>query len=90
MEIEILTRQDLEIFRQKLLRELSDLLEVSPREAGKEYLRTKEVRKMLGDISAGTLQNLRIKGLLKPSKIEGVFYYRLSEVKALLNAGSGL
>jgi hypothetical protein len=56
----------------------------------REYLRTKEVREMLGGISSGTLQNLRIRGLLNPSKIEGVYYYRLSEVKALLNAGSGV
>jgi len=46
----------------------------------KEYLRTKEVNKILGNISPGTLQNLRVKGPLKPSKIEGVYYYKLSEV----------
>ena len=89
MEIEILTKQDLETFRQKLISELSDLLRISPKESEKEYLRTNEVRKILGGISSGTLQNLRVKGLLKPSKIEGVFYYKLSEVKALLSAGSG-
>lgn len=89
MEIEIITRQDLEIFRQKLLSELSSLIQASPRESDKEYLRTNEVRKMLGGISPGTLQNLRVKGLLKPSKIEGVYFYKYSEVKALLSAGSG-
>ena len=88
MEIEILTKQDLEIFRQKLISELSDLLRISPKESEKEYLRTNEVRKLLGGISPGTLQNLRVKGLLKPSKIEGVYYYKLSEVKALLSEGS--
>jgi hypothetical protein len=90
MEIDILTKQDLETFRHKLLSELSELLHISAPEPQKEFVRTKEVRKMLGGISAGTLQNLRVKGLLKPSKIEGVYYYKLSEVKALLNAGSGV
>jgi Helix-turn-helix domain len=90
MEIDIITKQDLEIFRQKLLQELSSLMGVSQSKSEKEYLRTNEVRAMLGGISAGTLQNLRVKGLLKPSKIEGVYYYKLSEVKALLNAGSGI
>lgn len=89
MEVDILTKQDLELFRQKLLNELSDLMRIAPRDNEKEYLRTHEVRKMLGGISSGTLQNLRVKGLLKPSKIEGVYYYKLSEVKALLSAGSG-
>ena len=89
MEVDILTKQDLELFRQKLLSELSNLMRIAPRENEKEYLRTNEVRKMLGGISSGTLQNLRVKGLLKPSKIEGVYYYKLSEVKALLSAGSG-
>lgn len=89
MEVDILTKHDLELFRQKLLRELSDLMRIAPHETEKEYLRTHEVRKMLGGISPGTLQNLRVKGLLKPSKIEGVYYYKLSEVKALLSAGSG-
>lgn len=88
MEIDILTKQDLEIFRRKLISELSDLMHLTLREPEKEYLRTNEVRKMLGGISSGTLQNLRVKGLLKPSKIEGVYYYKLSEVKTLLGAGS--
>jgi len=88
MEIDILTKQDLEIFRQRLLNELSDLLRMSSGKSELEYLRTNEVRKILGGISPGTLQNLRVKGLLKPSKIEGVYYYKLSEVKALLSAGS--
>jgi len=87
MQIEILTKQDLEVFGQKLLNELSALIQ-SPRESEKKYLRTNEVRKMLGGISPGTLQNLRVKGLLKPSKIEGVFYYKLSEVTTLLNGNN--
>ena len=90
MQVELITKQDLEIFKQQLVSELSDLLRVTPSKSEKEYLRTNEVRKMLGGISPGTLQNLRVKGLLKPSKIEGVFYYKLSEVEALLDAGSNL
>lgn len=88
MEIDVITKQDLDTFRQVLLRELIKLIGKQPDSTEKEYLRSKEVRKLLGGISNGTLQNLRIKGLLKPSKIEGVFYYKASEVKALLNAGS--
>ena len=89
MEIEIVTKDDLEIFRQKLLRELAEFLNKPSSQTEREFLRSREVRKLLGGISPGTLQNLRVKGLLKPSKIEGVFYYKLSEVKTLLSAGSG-
>lgn len=90
MEIEIITRRDLEEFRYRLIDELVEIIRNQDSKTEAEYLRSKEVRKLLGGISNGTLQNLRVKGLLKPSKIEGVFYYKLSEVKALLNAGSGV
>jgi len=89
MEIEIITKHDLEDFRHRLMHDLAAFMRGQSDEQEKEYLRSKEARKMLGGISNGTLQNLRVKGLLKPSKIEGVFYYKLSEVKALLSAGSG-
>lgn len=85
MEIEIVTKHDLEVFRQKLLNELLEFLHKPPVQPEKEYLRSREVRKLLGEISSGTLQNLRVKGLLKPAKIEGVFYYKMSEIKVLLN-----
>lgn len=88
MEIDLVTKTDLENFRQKLLQDLATILCTSQSEIEKEYLRTKEVRKILGGISNGTLQNLRIKGLLTPSKIQGTFYYKSSEVKALLDAKS--
>lgn len=89
MEIEILTKQDLQTFKEELLDELVKVLNTSVNAKEKEFLRTKEVRHLLG-ISNGTLQNLRVKGLLNPSKIEGVYYYNLSEIKALLNARTEL
>jgi Helix-turn-helix domain len=85
MEIEIITKRDLEAFGQQLLHDLFDLLSQKHVEQEKPYLRSKEVRKLLGGISAATLQSLRVKGILKPTKIEGVFYYRMNEIKALLN-----
>jgi len=88
MEIELLTKNDLEIFRQRLLTDLAGVIQQNTDRSEPEFLRTKGVRKILGGISPGTLQNLRVKGLLKPSKIEGVYYYKLSEVRALLDAGS--
>ena len=89
MQIELVTKDDLKAFKEDLLQSLTAFLSKQTHRNEKEYLRTKEVRQLLG-ISNGTLANLRIKGLLKPSKIEGVYYYRLSEIKALLDAGTQL
>lgn len=86
MGIEILTKQDLVNFKQELLTAFAEILRGSSSEPEKEFLRSKEARKMLGGISNGTLQNLRVSGLLKPSKIGGVFYYKRSEIIMLLHA----
>ena len=86
MQIEIVTKQDLEAFKDELLQALTAYME-KPMGAQKPWLRSKEVRQMLG-ISAGTLQNLRVKGLLHPTKVEGVYYYKYTEITDLLNAGT--
>lgn len=83
---ELATKQDLEALKTDLLKEFAAILS-SGEAKTKEWVRSKEVRQLLG-ISTGTLQNLRIKRLLNPNKVEGVYYYRLSEIQALLNAGS--
>lgn len=83
---ELLTKKDLEIFKTELLETLTALIK-KHKKPDKEWLRSKEVRKML-NISYGTLQNLRVKKLLNPTKVQGVYYYRLSEIEALLNAGN--
>lgn len=43
-----------------------------------------EVRKLL-NISAGTLQNLRINGTLAYTKIGGLMYYKYSDIEKVLN-----
>ncbi len=87
MNIEIVTKQDLEVFKHELLHALTAFMNDRGIQETKQWLRSKEVRQLLG-ISSGTLMNLRVKGLLKPSKIEGVYYYKLSEITELLHAGT--
>lgn len=82
MHIEIITKEDLQIFRLQLLEDLEKLLK-SKSQNTKLWLKSPQVRSML-KISAGTLQNLRITGKLNPSKIGGSFYYRLEEIEKLL------
>lgn len=73
MPAQIVTTDDLLIFKQELLDELQKVFSQNTTPT-KQWLRSSEVRKMLA-ISPGTLQNLRINGTLPYSKVGGVIYY---------------
>ena len=87
MMIEVITKEDLHFFRIQLLRDIEQLLTVKNSNMDGEWLRSSDVRKLL-KISHGTLQNLRIGGRLKPTKINGTYFYRNSEVRRLLELGT--
>lgn len=78
MAAQIITTEDLYIFKQELLQELKELI-VSLPPHQKKWLKSPEVRKMLG-ISPGTLQNLRINGTLPYTKVGGVMYYAYEDI----------
>lgn len=80
---QLLTVGDLEIFRTELIQEISDLLKNAIGSPAKKWLKSTEVKKLLG-ISTGTLQNLRINGTLSYSKIGGTAYYDYDEIAKLL------
>jgi hypothetical protein len=82
MNIEVITKEDLQVLRRELLEDLKQFLSSSKQEP-KKWLRSADVRKML-NISPGTLQNLRITGQLKPSKIGGSFYYAFQDIQSLM------
>ena len=85
MEIEVITKEDLQNFRTQLINDLRELL--IPREAKfvKPWLRNSEVRKLL-NISANTVQRLRIAGKLPSSKVGGIHYYRYEDIEKLLSS----
>jgi hypothetical protein len=87
MTYEIITQEDLQKFRLQLLEDLTRMLSgaVQP-QSNKEWLRSSEVRKILG-ISHGTLQNLRIKNILPHRKIGGLMYYKYQDILRLLEGG---
>ena len=85
MGVEVVTKEDLQAFRQELLNDLKALLSFKTNE-NNEWLRSSEVRKLL-KISPGTLQNLRITGRLKPVKIGGIFFYKSTDIDNLLKTG---
>lgn len=83
MQIEVITREDLQVLRQQLLDDIKELLSSNKSATSKEWLRSSEVRKLL-KISPGTLQNLRISGQLSPSKVNGIYFYRYGDVMKML------
>ncbi|MFA6059608.1 MAG: helix-turn-helix domain-containing protein [Taibaiella sp.] len=86
MQIEMVTREDLQNFKAELLQELKQFISAVSTDKQKTWLKGHEVRKLL-KISAGTLQNLRVNGQLHPSKIGGSFYYPYPEIESLLEKG---
>ncbi|MFA9195926.1 helix-turn-helix domain-containing protein [Flavobacterium sp. FBOR7N2.3] len=84
MAIEIITIEDLNEFRSLLLNDLKEMLLAKP-EQTKQWLKSNEVRKLL-NISAGTLQTLRINGTITYTKIGGILYYSSADLNKLLEA----
>ena len=85
MNVELITRQDLREFKNDLLNEIKQIIKPAQGQS-KQWLKSVEVRKLL-NISPGTLQNLRINGTLRYSKIGGMMYYKLEDIHKLLEGG---
>ena len=87
MTYEIITQEDLQKFRLQLLEDLTRIMSGAAQpQLSKEWLRSSEVRKMLG-ISHGTLQNLRNKKILPHRKVGGLMYYKYQDILRLLEGG---
>ncbi len=82
MPVEIITKEDLYLFRMQLLDDLMRLFK--PMDRPVELLKGNEVRKLL-KISAGTLQNYRIRNILHGKRLPNsrTWYYSSEEVNKL-------
>lgn len=85
MATEIITVEDLQIFKSELISDIKALLKEQTGQPIKKWLKSYEVRKLL-NISPGTLQNLRINGTLPYTKIGGVMYYDYADIQNMLQA----
>jgi hypothetical protein len=83
--IELITKEDLIQFKSELLTEIKVLIQPGQGQS-KQWLKSNEVRKLL-NISPGTLQNLRINGTLRYTKIGGIMYYKLEDIHKVLEGG---
>ncbi|MCJ8212064.1 helix-turn-helix domain-containing protein [Mucilaginibacter sp. RS28] len=84
--IELITTEDLRIFKRELLDEIKRIVQVDGSSSTNKWLKSIEVRKLL-KISPGTLQNLRINGTLSFTKVGCIIYYKLDDINKLLEGG---
>jgi excisionase family DNA binding protein len=89
MAIDILTTEDLKKFKDELFTEIRLLLGKQTKQDGnkqREWLRTKEVCKMIG-VSLSKLQYMRDNGDIKFTRIGGTIFYNHDEINKLLASG---
>lgn len=84
--IELMTKEDLVQMENRLLNAIKALNYPENGGQRKRWLKSQEVRKLL-NISPGTLQNLRINGSLRFTKIGGILYYQQEDIDKLLEGG---
>lgn len=82
--IELITKEDLREFKSELLTEIKQLMQPGQAQS-KKWLKSAGVRKLLG-ISPGTLQNLRINGTLRFTKVGSIMYYKLDDINKILES----
>lgn len=78
MLIEILTTEDLDNFRLKLIEDITEVL----RKKGtpqKKWLKSAEVRKLL-NIAPGTLQSLRNNKTISYTQMGSIYYYSYEDI----------
>jgi hypothetical protein len=81
MNVELVTKEDLRRL-EDLLKEIKQIVQPGQSQP-KKWLKSSEVRKML-NISPGTLQNLRINGTLRFTKMGSIMYYKLEDINKVL------
>ena len=83
---ELITKEDLKTFKAELLTDIKQLLQPGQGQS-KQWLKSHDVRKLL-NISPGTLQNLRVNGTLRFTKVGGMFYYKLEDIQKVLEGNA--
>jgi hypothetical protein len=86
MPANIITYEDLQVFKRELLLEIRNLLaQHAQRDSSlhKKWLRGNEVRRLLS-ISNGTLHNMRTNGILPYTKVGQIMYYDYDDIRRIL------
>ncbi len=85
MQVNILSKEDLNQFKTELIQEIKQLLSNYDNSVSNKsrWLRSAEVRKLMS-ISPGTLQNLRINGVLPYRKVGGIMFYAIEDIQKMM------
>ena len=89
MSLQVLTKEDLDLFKTELFTELKSFFSDATKtnlkkdDSNNKWLKSHQVQRMLA-ISPGTLQNLRINGTIPFTKIGGVIFYSVEDINNLL------
>jgi len=85
---EYITKDDLRQFALVMMNDFRKIIEESKEDQNNkltlEWLKSRVVRKLL-DISAGSLQNLRVTGKIRFKKVLGSYYYSRADIMNLFN-----
>jgi hypothetical protein len=81
---QVVTLDDLEKFRVKLMMDIKMMLDGHLAKTPKRWLKSFEVREML-KISYGTLYSLRSNGKIPFTRIGGLIYYDAAEIDRILD-----
>jgi hypothetical protein len=84
MAEKIMTVTDFIEFEKKLIKHIDSLIINSNDGIKRRWLKSRDVRKLLGNISAGKLQEMRINGEISFSKIGGMLLYDYDEIVKVL------
>ena len=85
MAAEIITKEDLVEFEDRLLETIKKMMGHTT-DQSRKWLRSAQVRKML-NISPNTLTSLRVNGTIKYTRVGGIMYYNTDDINKML-AGS--
>ena len=86
MAAEIITKEDLEAFGNKLIAEIKNIIG-KPGDEPAKWLKSYQVKNLL-KISPNTLHKLRLEGTLKPTKIGGILYYNYQDIMQVLSGAT--
>jgi len=85
---EYITKDDLRQFGLVMMNDFRKIIADSNKDQNNklalEWLKSRAVRKLL-DISAGSLQNLRVTGKIRFKKVLGSYYYSRADIMNLFN-----
>ena len=83
MAAEIITKEDLVEFEDRLLDKIKKMMGQAT-DQPRKWLRSAQVRKIL-NISPNTLTSLRVNGIIKFTRVGGIMYYNNDDINKMLS-----